>query len=133
MLEYEEDENLLIGRIYGRDPPPPFPVPELELVHERAAVYDPTPVFPEPDPKPSPTPSPSPPPALQAQPEPMSIIITRENPVIQELYAKFNSAQAEIERLKIQIAALSATAPPSAARRRTRFNRSISSGATTAM
>lgn len=41
------------------------------------------------------------------QPEPMPIYITKENPVNEELYAKFNMAQAEIEQLKAQIASLS--------------------------
>jgi prefoldin subunit 5 len=54
---------------------------------------------------------------LPPQPEP--IIITRENPVNEELYAKFNMAQAEIERLKAQIAALSTPAAQEL-RRRTR-------------
>ena len=38
---------------------------------------------------------------------PAPVIITRENPVNEELYAKYNHAQVEIERLKEQVASLS--------------------------
>ena len=38
---------------------------------------------------------------------PAPVIITRENPVNEELYAKYNHAQLEIERLKEQVASLS--------------------------
>jgi vesicle-associated membrane protein-associated protein A len=38
---------------------------------------------------------------------PAPVIITRENPFNEELYAKYNHAQLEIERLKEQVASLS--------------------------
>jgi len=58
-------------------------------------------------------------PSAPAPPAPEPIYITRENPINEELYAKYNLAQAEIDRLKAQIAELSAP-PPSELRRRTR-------------
>lgn len=105
--------------------PQPAPAAELEPAHE--PIPEP---IPEPTPEPvyepalvvqesvhEPVPAPVPAPVLPPQPEP--IIITRENPVNEELYAKFNMAQAEIERLKAQIAALSTPAAQEL-RRRTR-------------
>jgi hypothetical protein len=44
---------------------------------------------------------------ITAPSEPVPVIITKENPVNEELYAKYNHAQLEIERLKEQIASLS--------------------------
>jgi hypothetical protein len=41
------------------------------------------------------------------EPTPAPVIITKENPVNEELYAKYNHAQLEIERLKEQITSLS--------------------------
>lgn len=93
--------------------PEPFPEPIHEPIHE--PVHEPTPVVQEPVHEPVPAPAPAP--VLPPQPEP--IIITRENPVNEELYAKFNMAQAEIDRLKAQIAALSTPAAQEL-RRRTR-------------
>ncbi|KAF9476539.1 PapD-like protein [Pholiota conissans] len=60
----------------------------------------------EPVREPSPAPIPVPAPASTAAPEP--IYITRENPINEEMFAKYNMAQSEIERLKAQIASLAA-------------------------
>lgn len=101
--------------------PHPAPAAELEPVHEpipepiHEPIHEPAPVAQEPVHEPVPAPVPVP--VLPPQPEP--IIITRENPVNEELYAKFNMAQAEIERLQAQIAALSTPAAQEL-RRRTR-------------
>jgi len=46
-------------------------------------------------------------PAPPPEPTPAPVIITRENPVNEELYAKYNVAQLEIERLKEQVTSLS--------------------------
>ncbi|KIM43402.1 hypothetical protein M413DRAFT_444230 [Hebeloma cylindrosporum] len=93
--------------------PEPVPEPIHEPIHE--PVYEPTPAVQEPVHEPVRAPAPAP--VLPPQPEP--IIITRENPVNEELYAKYNMAQAEIDRLKTQIAALSTPAAQEL-RRRTR-------------
>ncbi len=71
-----------------------------EPSHYHAAVesaYEP-----EPEPATAFAPVAAPEPAAAAEP----IYITRENPVNEEMFAKFNMAQAEIERLKAQLAAL---------------------------
>jgi vesicle-associated membrane protein-associated protein A len=54
-------------------------------------------------------PGPVTPPPITSPPEftPEPVIITRENPLNEELYAKYNLAQGEIERLKEQVASLS--------------------------
>jgi len=91
----------------------PVPEPTYEPLHE--PDHEPAPVVQEPVQESVPVPTLAP--VLPPQPEP--IIITRENPVNEELYAKFNMAQAEIERLKGQIAALSTPAAQEL-RRRTR-------------
>ncbi|KAF8798990.1 PapD-like protein [Phlegmacium glaucopus] len=110
-------------------PPSPTPLHEAETSHhiyldttaepipEPSSVQD---SVPEPAPLPVPAPRHTAPvpttvdpiipvpvtsPPVPAAPTP--IIITRENPVNEELYAKYNLAQVEIERLKEQVASLS--------------------------
>ena len=92
-----------------------------ESIPEPSRVYDSAPE-PEPLPVPAPrqvAPAPitavpvisapitGPPPAELPEPIPPPVIITKENPVNEELYAKYNHAQLEIERLKEQVASLS--------------------------
>jgi len=76
------------------------PIPEPTDVQDSA-----------PEPAPLPVPAPrqiSPAPATASpEPTPAPVIITRENPLNEELYAKYNHAQLEIERLKEQVASLS--------------------------
>jgi len=83
--------------------PAPLPVPEPQHV-------PPTTITPVPDILPPITEPPiSNEPSTTKPPEsiPAPVIITRENPVNEELYAKYNHAQVEIERLKEQVASLS--------------------------
>jgi len=83
--------------------PAPLPVPEPQHV-------PPTTITPVPDILPPITEPPiSNEPSTTEPPEsiPAPVIITRENPVNEELYAKYNHAQVEIERLKEQVASLS--------------------------
>ena len=82
----------------------PSPAPVARDLTPEPSHYHPAtePIY-EPYPEPAPTPSQEPAPASAAA-EP--IYITRENPVNEEMFAKFNMAQAEIERLKAQLAAL---------------------------
>ncbi|KJA18016.1 hypothetical protein HYPSUDRAFT_70279 [Hypholoma sublateritium FD-334 SS-4] len=73
------------------------------------------------EPEPEPAPVPSQEHTFAPAPAPEPIYITRENPVNEEMFAKFNMAQAEIERLKAQLAALTAQSQSqSELRRRTR-------------
>ena len=82
--------------------PAPLPVPAPQLVA-------PTPITPVPVISPLITePLISEPPTKEPPKRTLSpVIITRENPVNEELYAKYNHAQLEIERLKEQVASLS--------------------------
>ncbi|CAA7271333.1 unnamed protein product [Cyclocybe aegerita] len=84
--------------------------PADEPVHR--SLTPPPPQQPESDRAPSPASIPVPAPvtvpaAAPAPVQPEPIYITRENPVNEELYAKYNTALAEIEKLHGQIAALS--------------------------
>ncbi|KAF8890011.1 hypothetical protein CPB84DRAFT_1749169 [Gymnopilus junonius] len=115
-------------------PPPPSepaaapaqtePAPEYEYEHEPAsepAAEPPAVPIPIPTPVRVPSPAPVPPPASAPAPAPAPepIYITRENPINEELYAKYRSALEEIDRLKAQVAQLSSPAAQEL-RRRTR-------------
>ncbi|KAF8957253.1 PapD-like protein [Flammula alnicola] len=87
----------------------PVAEPSLEPPAAPAPEYAPEPDIPAPAPEPVVEPPAAPEPLRREPtlvPQPAPIIITRENPINEELYAKFNVAQVEIERLKAQIAAL---------------------------
>jgi len=104
-------------------PPPPAPAAPVHDPEPEYTVVDPihesepeptfAPAVEEPLPVPPPVPAPVP---VVAEP----IYITRENPVNEELYAKYQQAKAEIERLQSQVSTLSQPPPPSELRRRTR-------------
>ncbi|PPQ91678.1 hypothetical protein CVT25_012891 [Psilocybe cyanescens] len=96
-------------------------LPETEEAHEPThSTVEPTSEHSIPQPT-EPVHEPTPVPAQEPVrvPTPAPIIIHRENPVNEELYAKFNMAQAEIDRLKAQIAELTTPAAQEL-RRRTR-------------
>jgi hypothetical protein len=80
----------------------PLPVPASK--HIDPTPFTPVPVISDPitEPPTSEPPTTEPPESTLAP-----VIITRENPVNEELYAKYNHAQLEIERLKEQVASLS--------------------------
>ena len=85
------------------DPVYSEPIPEIPgSVSEPAPLPVPAPRYVAPTTSTDPTTEPPP-----TEPAPVPIIITRENPVNEELYSKYNHAQLEIERLKEQIASLS--------------------------
>lgn len=95
----------------------PEPIPEVhDLVTEPAPlpvpapqhVVAPTPITAVPISAPITEPPTSEPPTTEI-PEriPAPVIITKENPLNEEMYAKYNHAQLEIERLKEQVASLS--------------------------
>jgi vesicle-associated membrane protein-associated protein A len=107
------------------------PVPTQEPINEPEHDLAPIPPVPEPVPEPAPSqvqtlaPVPVPPPALPSQP----III--ENPLNEELYAKYNLAKQEIDNLKAQMASLqAAAAAPTELRKRTRRTSEPDSAAT---
>lgn len=92
------------------------PIPAPSRVQDLVAEPEPLPV---PAPRPvssapitavpvisAPTPEPLTEPHI-TEPTSTPVIITKENPVNEELYAKYNHAQMEIERLKEQVASLS--------------------------
>ena len=82
--------------------PAPLPVPAPQYVA-------PTPITAVPDTS-VPVTEPISEPPIKDPPErapPSPVIITRENPINEEMYAKYNHAQLEIERLKEQVASLS--------------------------
>lgn len=133
---YDHDHSLRGEPVYSIYDRPEEPEPEHFAQAPPAAAASPAPVAreltPEPshyhaaaeqthEPEPEPTSmysqEPAPAPAPASAPEP--IYITRENPVNEEMFAKFNMAQAEIERLKAQVVALTAQSQ-SELRRRTR-------------
>jgi vesicle-associated membrane protein-associated protein A len=82
--------------------PAPLPVPTPQ--HDAPTTITPVPVISAPITEPPTSSEPS----TTELPESIApVIITRENPVNEELYAKYNHAQLEIERLKEQVASLS--------------------------
>jgi len=93
------------------DEAPPFPEPVHETTFEPQAPPAVQEQVSEPIHVPMPEPVHAPPPA--------PVIITKENPVNEELYAKYNMALAEIDQLKTQITTLSTPAAQEL-RRRTR-------------
>jgi vesicle-associated membrane protein-associated protein A len=101
-------------------PPPAPPAAAQEMAAERSSYehapeeQESTLAYLNEPPQPAPTVSHEP---TFSVPEPAPIYITKENPVNEELYAKYNMAQAEIEQLKSQVASLTATQE---LRRRTR-------------
>ncbi|KAF9533171.1 PapD-like protein [Crepidotus variabilis] len=86
-------------------PPPPMPAPFAPApVVERQRVPEPStqsPVHHEPIPPVPPVAVAPPPQPPVVQPEP--IIITRENPINEELYAKYNQALAEVDHLQATV------------------------------
>lgn len=107
-------------------PTEPAHEPEPQYASEPTAEPPAAPA-PVPEPARAPSPIPVPPPASVPAPEPAAapapapepIIITKENPVNEELYAKLQRALEEIDRLKNEIAQLSSPAAQEL-RRRTR-------------
>ncbi|KAF4617464.1 hypothetical protein D9613_006095 [Agrocybe pediades] len=124
--QYQQQVPVIVEPAANQPSPPAPPAAPLQedttVYHEEHRGPSPEPPAPETfqaQPAEQPVaPAPVPAPAAPA-PAPEPIYITRENPVNEELYAKYNLAQAEIDRLKAQIAAL-AVPPPSELRRRTR-------------
>jgi len=103
-------------------PPPPAPVAMPEPIHHEPEQPV-SQTIPEPVREPVEEPLPVPPvPVYAPAPQPETIYITRENPVNEELYAKYQSAKAEIDQLHAQIAVLAQQQQPPASelRRRTR-------------
>ncbi|PPR05381.1 hypothetical protein CVT24_007995 [Panaeolus cyanescens] len=99
--------------------PEPLPEPPLQPIAQPEPAPIPTPApVPVPAPQPAVIPVSAPEPAPAPQPAPKPVIITKENPVNEELYAKFQLAKEEIDRLKSQIAALQARSEQELRRRR---------------
>ncbi|KDR82894.1 hypothetical protein GALMADRAFT_238530 [Galerina marginata CBS 339.88] len=116
-------------------PPPgvapvlPETVPETEHTSSEPIPEPPAHLAVEPVVEPIPVPVPALAPSHAGPvPTPEPIYITRENPVNEELYAKYNMAQTEIDRLKSQIAALSTPAAQEL-RKRTRRHSDADSAA----
>lgn len=113
-------------------PPPPMPAPVLTTAPEHRYVQERVPEPPvhhepiAPIPPVAVMPAPIPPQPPIVQPDP--IIITRENPINEELYAKYNQALAEVDHLQATLNNLQVKlkhaeerpAPVSELRRRTR-------------
>jgi len=106
------------------EPTEPTPEPEPQPAPEPLATEPPVPpaAVPEPVPEYKPASAPQFAPTPVPAPAPEPIIITRENPVNEELYAKYKMALEQIERLKAQIAELSTPAAQELRRRTRKFS-----------